>query len=208
MTALERSVSPPRRRRWFVIGVVAWLVIASTAMGLLARYKLEPGHGASTRARWPSSTALVRAADRPTLILFAHPGCPCTRASLTELRDVASRVRDRVAIVVAAVDAGDAGELREDVADIPGATYVVDRDGAEAARFGARTSGHVVLYTPDGSLRFAGGITNSRGHVGDGPAKRRLLSAIAVHTARATSPSPPPSRVSPVFGCPLHEVSP
>jgi len=39
---------------------------------------------------------------------------------------------------------------------------------AETARsFGVHTSGQALLYAPDGTLRFAGGITSGSGHAGD-----------------------------------------
>ena len=52
-------------------------------------------------------------------------------------------------------------------AAIPGVTVHVDHDGGEARRFGAETSGFVVLYDAHGELLFAGGITTGRGQAGD-----------------------------------------
>ena len=45
----------------------------------------RPGGDPEAPARWPEASALVRNADGPTLVLFAHPKCPCTDASLAEL---------------------------------------------------------------------------------------------------------------------------
>ena len=41
-----------------------------------------------------------------------------------------------------------------------------DEGGVEAKRFGARTSGHVLVYSAAGELTFQGGITAGRGHEG------------------------------------------
>jgi hypothetical protein len=82
-------------------------------------------------------------------------------------------------------------------ARIPGVTVHVDERGKDAARFGARTSGQVLLYSADGSLEFAGGITPTRGHQGASVGFDRIVSiATGGWTARVTST---------VFGCALGE---
>jgi hypothetical protein len=78
---------------------------------------------------------------------------------------------------------------------IPGVTTLVDRDGTQASLFRAYTSGQVVLYDSQGQLRFRGGITESRGHVGDN-AGRSAIEAI-VNTGNT------PTDHTVVFGCPL-----
>jgi hypothetical protein len=88
-----------------------------------------------------------------------------------------------------------AGWLRR-LTTIPDGHVVNDPGGREAARFGAETSGHVVFYTPDGSLRFRGWITVARGHEGDNRGKETVLSPIAG--------SRPSTSQHPVYGCPLH----
>src|SRR6185436_20637704 len=70
------------------------------ALAALWRYKSTAGAEAATLARWPSASHVVPAPDRPTLVLFAHPKCPCTRASLAELRGVVSRFGPRIRTVV------------------------------------------------------------------------------------------------------------
>jgi len=69
-----------------------------------------------------------------------------------------------------------------------------DEDGAEAARFGAATSGTVALYR-DGKLLFNGGITPARGHEGDSFGKERLVSLLTTGKADRND--------APVFGCSL-----
>ncbi|HTC21602.1 MAG TPA: hypothetical protein VK859_12185, partial [bacterium] len=79
---------------------------------------------------------------------------------------------------------------------IPDTRVVIDLDGSEAARFGARTSGQVVLYDEGGRLLFNGGITEGRGHIGDNAGLQRIVSL--VKTGRADKND------SLVFGCPLN----
>jgi hypothetical protein len=78
---------------------------------------------------------------------------------------------------------------------IPGVHVQEDVDGAEAARFGAYTSGQVVLYAANGALLFRGGMTGSRGHEGDNAGEERIISLVT----RGTSDSDHSS----VYGCSL-----
>ena len=151
-------------------------------------------------SRWPAETRLQAAPGRASLILFGHPQCPCTRATLAELARLMDRYGDRLdAWVLFATPSGAAGEVsRTDLWSsaerIPGVHVLRDEDGAEAARFGAATSGTVALYR-DGKLLFNGGITPARGHEGDSFGKERLVSLLTTGKADRND--------APVFGCSL-----
>ena len=77
---------------------------------------------------------------------------------------------------------------------IPGVTVAIDERGAEAALFGARTSGHAFLYAADGRLLYSGGLTASRGHEGDSFGTETLAALLA--SGSTESPA-----TAPVFGC-------
>jgi hypothetical protein len=179
----------------------AWLAVLIAGFAALSRYKAAPGAGAAAPARWPAASTLEPARDRPTLLLFAHPRCPCTRASLSELARLASRVEARPRIyVVFDLPRGLAaewaeGDLWTSAARIPGARAVADLDGAESARFAARTSGTTLLYASDGRLLFTGGLTAARAHEGDSFGQQRLIALLEGRT--------PDRADSPVFGCAL-----
>ena len=70
-----------------------------------------------------------------------------------------------------------------------------DADGREAKRFGVETSGQTLLYDANGRLIFSGGITGSRGHVGENAGELALISLINGGQAERNATS--------VFGCPL-----
>lgn len=72
---------------------------------------------------------------------------------------------------------------------------VTDEGGDEAERFGARTSGHVLLYSPRGALLFSGGITRTRGQEGPSTGQDALVNAILRSEAATTTAN--------VFGCGL-----
>jgi hypothetical protein len=75
----------------------------------------------------------------------------------------------------------------------------VDDAGVEAARFGAATSGTVLLYDGSGHLLFNGGITESRGHEGFSAGREMLAHLLAQpgHEMKHTA----------VYGCPLFDAT-
>ncbi|HZH04228.1 MAG TPA: RedB protein, partial [Myxococcaceae bacterium] len=79
---------------------------------------------------------------------------------------------------------------------IPGVRVREDKDRVEARRFGATTSGQVLLYGVDGGLAFAGGITGARGHEGPNAGADRLLALLRGKGAPAQAPT---------FGCDLND---
>ena len=161
------------RRRVIALATALWL--AGLAAGGVAywRFASEPGQIAPTPAQWPASSQLG-IAPVASVVMFAHPDCPCTTASLTELREALRDVRETRAIVVMAYDSD---ELRARIARLPGVRVHVD-NGHEAALFGATTSGFTVAYDARGTLLYAGGITGSRGHAGANVGRRSLHAAL------------------------------
>jgi len=195
------AIAPqPVARSWGAIAVAAWLAIVCGAFVLLVRYKSTPGEGGA-RVDWPMQSRLPRASDRFTLIMFAHPFCPCTRASMNQLDELVGRTRGRarVLVVFTKLDGEDVTEsaLWKRAAKIEGVTALVDADGSEAAAFDSKTSGHVVLFDREGRNVFSGGITSARGHEGDNPGSQRVLSLLTNGSAELAT--------SPIFGCALQD---
>ena len=93
----------------------------------------------------------------------------------------------------------DEAALWDRAASIPRVRVFRDDDGVEAERFHAATSGLTLLYDATGRLRFAGGITEQRGHEGDNFGTRRIESLVKTGTADRAD--------SPVFGCTLLNTS-
>lgn len=178
------------------------LLVASTAVW---RYKTTPGEGNGAPAQWPAASGVQRAADRPTLVVLAHPLCPCTRATITELSELTASLSGKVAtrVVFVRPDGTDASwertALVRSARAIPGAETVIDRGGIETKRFGGQSSGYTLLYDERGRLQFAGGITIARGHEGDSAGSRRIRALVNKQTADAAT--------APVFGCSLLDHS-
>ncbi len=189
------------RRISLLACVCIWIAAVALGMGWLWSYNQAAGAPATPPERWPKETTVSLANDKFTLVLLAHPKCPCTQATIEELSRLITNCNGRISTyVLFAIPQGVPDDwyhtdLWRSAALIPGVKTVVDHDGTEAVRFQAYTSGQVVLYDPQGQLRFRGGITQSRGHEGDN-AGRSAIEAIVNKGSSDTDHTA-------VFGCPL-----
>jgi hypothetical protein len=179
---------------------LAWTGAIAVGLRALVKYESTPGAVGAVPQTWPAQSKIQRALDRPTLVMLAHPRCPCTGASVNELAQVLAQTRRKArAFVVFMQPAGssdwDDTALRRSAAAIPGVTVLSDPDGAEAQLFGAETSGQTLLFTPQGRLVFSGGITGSRGHSGDNVGESALVSLINGQSVNRSQTL--------VFGCSL-----
>jgi len=137
------------------------------------------------------------------LLMFIHPKCPCTRASLDELARLMTVCQGRVeghAVFVkphgtGSVENWTSTDLWRAAEQIPGITTRVDVGGREARRFAALTSGQVYLFDDDGNRCFQGGITASRGHSGDNAGRSSIVACI--HAGKSEIDR------TEVFGCEL-----
>jgi hypothetical protein len=180
---------------------VSWLLLIGSGVAFLWNYEGKPGVAAAAPEVWPADSRIRRASDRATLVMLAHPHCPCTRASVGELSRLMTQAQGRVKAYVLFVkpanlsDGWEQTDLLTSAAAIPGVTVVRDDEGVEASRFRAATSGQTVLYDSDGKLLFSGGITSARGHEGDNAGRTAIVSLLTSGTAEQDE--------TPVFGCPL-----
>jgi hypothetical protein len=178
-----------------------WLVSVVGGLGAVARYSNTAGAAAAAPGTWPGRSRIARHMSGSTLVMIAHPRCTCTRASLAELAEIMARSGDRARAYVVFVKPGrlegrDAADLLDRAAAIPGVTIVRDDEGAEAAAFGAETSGQIFLYDRSGRLRFSGGTTPSRGHAGENAGRAAILALLNDQQVQLAA--------APVFGCSLY----
>jgi hypothetical protein len=182
----------------------AWCLAVAAGFVVLGEHASETGAAGPTPSTWPADAAFAPPGEQGTLLLVAHPQCPCTQATLVELA-AALRGLDappRIDVLLMAGRDGLPIDLRADldarIDALPDAQVQLDPGGRDARRFGSLTSGHVLLYAPDGSLRFSGGITGARGHAGANEARFALARSLRALDLPITHPDTPP-----VYGCPL-----
>jgi hypothetical protein len=188
--------------RWFV-GL--WFAIVFGGMLALAYHASIPGQGAQPPPQLAANAPAMGSVGKARLLLFLHPKCPCSRATLGELAKIVSRrekqLDTRVFFYRPAGFSPDweKTDLWQMAEGIPGVRTMADVDGGMARRFEAKTSGQALLYDGVGQLVFSGGITAARGHSGDNPGESAIVSWLA------TGQIPP--KDTPVFGCSLVQDS-
>jgi hypothetical protein len=201
VTAVPSRVAPQRQwtDRILVVLTAVWLVSSLLVLGSLQRYANTPGQAARP-VNGPPQEEPVEGEGHWRLLVFVHPHCPCSDATLDEVSRLAQRLpllRLRIILVrpPGCPQGWEEGRLFQCASAIPGAQVEVDPDGKEARRWGARTSGQVLLLEASGRRRFQGGLTVARGH--EGPSAGSAAVIALVETGRAEVED------TPVFGCPL-----
>jgi hypothetical protein len=184
------------RKRHLGVAVMAacWIICTGFFYGQMVSFKTTPGLSAAHPPEFWATES-----DKPTLIVFLHPKCTCSRASLAQVAKLQSRVPDGFHTILvlwqspngnsdwAKLPQPDSGQLLH-------YQLVLDNGGLMARRFDAHTSGQAFVYDSRGRLRFSGGLTSSRGDSENGPAFSTLLRVIT---------NPGSSKPMPVFGCSL-----
>ena len=152
--------------------LVAWGVAVVTLFGQLVSYSAQPGNDGHPPIHWPHNSELKRDTDQWTVVIFAHPQCPCTRSTIAEFDRLRSKLTSAPTThIVLYHPAGQdqewtRGAIRTESSRIDGLNLFYDEAGAFTTRFGVQTSGHILAYAPNGALAYSGGLTLSRGHEG------------------------------------------
>jgi hypothetical protein len=189
------------------MAISLWLALVGAGFCWLAIHESRPGAAADGPRVWPADSRLSRDPGRWTLVLFLHPHCPCSKATLDELFNVIPQYAGRARTYVIFCKPGGTPDGWEKTAtwrradSIGGVTVCTDEDDTERRCFGALTSGQVFLYdNHDGRLCYCGGITRARGMAGQNPGRQAIESLL--------SGGPATIYEGPVFGCPLVDPEP
>lgn len=180
---------------------VIWLLVVLTGSLLMAQYSQTAGATGTPPTHWPETSPVHPDPGQARLVLFLHPHCPCSRATLGELEQLVAHCQGMFSTQVWFIQPEGLAEdwvktdLWHAAAAIPGVQVNVDLEGEQARRFQAVTSGQTLLYDAAGGLVFQGGITLARGHSGDNPGRDAIESFLKQKNTLSTS--------APVFGCAL-----
>jgi hypothetical protein len=184
-----------------------WAAVVGGGLTALMKYDATPGASANVGSQSALPVEIDSTSGKLTLVMFVHPRCPCSVASIDELSRLMSNLNGRLrAYVVMYQAVGQPQDWSRSTAwrnasGIPGVEVRSDLDAVLAGRSGAQTSGDVYLYDEDRSLLFEGGITGSRGHVGDNSG---FNSVTRIVLGKRSSRTPPGH--SPVFGCSIYSM--
>jgi hypothetical protein len=190
-----------KKERKLLIGVcILWALLVAGGAAAVLNYQSTPGM-AAPMADWPGESVFRAEQTGDTLVMIAHPRCPCTKASLAELGRLMDQAQGRLIAYVIFIKPKnfpvewEKSELWATAEAIPGVRVMVDNEGVEAEKFQAATSGQSMLYDNNGRLLFSGGITNSRGHEGDNDGRDAIMSFLNKGESEEGQ--------TPVYGCPL-----
>lgn len=188
-----------RRSKAIAVAVSLWLGAVGLGFAALQHYAAQPGPAYRTAAE-DRFLAEQRAPGRALLVMALHPHCPCSEASLAEVRHLLDRPVAPCDVLLLQYEPerdaeGWAPARPHRLLDGAEMRVVPDRGGRIAATLGALTSGHVVFVDAGGVVRYAGGLTPSRGHRGRTVGHDAILAALAGRE--------PVSAQAPVYGCAL-----
>jgi hypothetical protein len=211
----QRPLRLNKAKMMLIASAVLWAFAVSGGLWIIWDYENSPGTNATPPARWPADSRIPRVSNGATLIMMAHPNCPCTRASVGELALLMARTQGRVTAFVLLLkprgvpENWEKTDLWNSAASIPSVYVLSDEEGIEAERFHSKTSGQTLLYDADGRLLFSGGITAARGHSGDNAGRNAIVGLLM--QSEAERPLPPTGQPTwgvtetSVFGCPLFD---
>ncbi len=186
-----------------LIATMLWFGVSCTGLWRLYRYETTPGPGVMLPGRPLPASVIPRSDGQYSLLLFAHPKCPCTRATIDELDRLMTQCRGKLTTSAYFVKPGGCSDtwvhtdLWRRAEEIPGVRVYSDLNGEITRKMGAYTSGQAVLLDRSGNILFQGGITSGRGHAGDSSGRSAIVSI--VNSGKFWI------RQSPVFGCPIIE---
>jgi hypothetical protein len=178
-----------------------WLGVVLSGTALMLKYSGSPAKQKSPPARWPEGAQVARMPGQPTLVLFLHPQCPCSIATVGELERIMARCPAGVTLHAVFVrpegmsQSWVESDLWRKAAAIPGVKVSQDEGGKVARLFQVGTSGEALVYDANGVLAFHGGITVARGHSGDNAGNDAVLALLRQEAAGEFT--------TPVFGCAL-----
>lgn len=182
-----------------------WLIVVCSGIFYLIEYSYTTNsHAELGNQQWPSTSTIENAAGQNHILIFLHPKCSCSHATLNELQKITSFANtDNTSISTIFYRPNSQSnewtytKLWAEAGTIPGATRLIDIDGTESKLFGATTSGHVIFFDAKGVRRYNGGITSARAHEGDNlgaTSLKKLIQGRQINHLRL-----------PVFGCQLCE---
>ena len=192
-----------RKRLIAALAMLLWFAAVGRGVHALLLYAYTPALTEPAAPTWPASLPSSAPRGLPLLVMFLHPHCACSRASIAELAVLMASAQTRLEARVYVVNVPGVAEdwvdtdLVRSAARIPGVTVSVDVDGRIARQLGASVSGETLMFSTSGLRVFRGGLTVARGHEGANPGRYAVLDLLDDIDSRRPE--------TPVFGCYLRE---
>ncbi len=201
---IQRPLRGPFPVRLAIVGC-AWLGTICAGFVWLGLSDAQPGSRGAPPVQLAAVPELQADSGLVSLTCFIHPQCPCTRATLRDLERVATHVRETAQLRVVVAYPSDHPEWMSTAtvafaSTISGVRIVPDPGGLLTAACGVKTSGHTLIYGPEGDLRYSGGLVPLRNHEGNAETRDCVLQVIESQPKRPVQ--------TPAFGCPMYLAAP
>lgn len=183
---------------------VLWIAVMAFGHYTLFSYESKECSRGTVKSTWPEKASFTPG-RLPTIVMFIHPLCVCSKASVEEfsnlMRNRSSKVNAVIYVMMPREKQKDfaSAPIVERAGRIPDVRVLLDFDNKEAKTFGVETSGHVLIYDERGILKFNGGITAARGEPGPNRYEDEALKTLNSMLSARSAP--------PVFGCSLNNCS-
>lgn len=196
---LGAMTSLPSKNQAYALLWLTWMGGLAYSAERMLRYSYTPGAVSTLNKGFPAKSRLSLDRTRDSIFVFIHPKCSCTRATLYELGKLDPVISNRMKLVIIFDQpiGKSSNWVKSDnwkmAKEIPNSELFIDEGSQEFDRFEVKTSGQTFLFSKEGTLLFSGGITQSRGHVGDSRGQRLILERARNGTT--------PYKSAPVYGC-------
>ncbi len=178
------------------IYVFVWLNLILASIYYMSNYMFKESVESQAPSVFPANNWVKLNTRKNNLVLFLHPHCPCSFATVNELKRVLARTDVDLSVVFIDLDKSydlSRQELFKQVSQIKAAKIIIDKNNVMTKAFKVYTSGTILAYNKDGGLIFQGGITAGRGEEGDNLAKNKLVQSLKCQKMSQAQ----------VFGCSL-----
>lgn len=181
----------------------AWLGLVFLGLSRLNDFSQTPGKSSEVPFKFPSHSTLASRSKKPLLLVFIHPKCVCSRATVSELEKLIPHLSNiEVKVIFNQFSGRDIAWTKNDLwvraEKIKGIEMILDERSRETQMFKVETSGHTFLFDEKGELVFSGGITPARGHEGESNGQMMIKKWIKTRANMSTFEK--------VFGCELFGI--
>ena len=189
--------------------VTVWGLSVSVGLFGMIQHESTPCGIASAPPNLPVDAKIQSIEGHSNLLVFVHPYCPCSNATISELERIVARTPEHLTTNVIFWHPRNMSQdwhqtsLWKRAKQIPGVHVLDDVDGILTHQYQVKTSGQALLYDTEGRLRFTGGITPARAHSGDNLGCDAIL---AIANSREQSNQLLCQQCA-VFGCPINVSS-
>ena len=126
-------------RSIFCVSFVLWLSASIAGMTTLWNHEARPGIPAAAPTSWPRDSALSKQPSKAAMLVWIHPHCPCSWATIRELERLLVHVSDDTDCQIILTRPAECGsdfvesDLTRAIRKIRGVSVVVDDDQRESS---------------------------------------------------------------------------